>query len=64
MALTPEQIADRFDISLSAARIRAEELDRMASRALGKKRPLPASIADFLRDQKRKGFNVTSVDSD
>ena len=61
MSLTPEEIAARFDISLSAAKVRAKELDRLERRATGKLRPLPTSIADFLRDQKRKGFNVTSI---
>jgi hypothetical protein len=64
MPLTPEEIAERFDISLSAAKVRAKEFDRLERRATGKLRPLPASVFDFLRDQKRKGFNVTSIESD
>jgi hypothetical protein len=62
MLLTPEEIADRFDISLSAATVRAKELARIQRRATGQRRQLPQGIANFLRDQHRKGFRVTSVD--
>jgi hypothetical protein len=62
MPLTPEEIAQRFDISLSAARVRAKEIARMQRRATGQTRQLPQSITDFLREQQRRGFRVTSVD--
>jgi hypothetical protein len=62
MPLTPEEIAERFDISLPAARVRVTELARMQRRATGQLRELPRGVADFLLDQKRKGFRVTSVD--
>jgi hypothetical protein len=62
MLLTPEEIAERFDISLAAARVRAKELARMQRRLSGQLRQLPPSVTDFLREQKRKGFHVTSVD--
>jgi len=64
MPLTVEEIAERFDISLTAAKVRARELARMSRRATGTLRQLPPGVADFLRDQKRKGFRVTSVDSE
>ncbi len=60
--LTPEDIAERFDISLAAATVRAKELARVQRRATGQLRQLPRSVVDFLRDQKRKGFRVTSID--
>jgi hypothetical protein len=60
--LTPEEIAERFDISLSAAKVRASELARINRRATKQLRQLPGSIAEYLRDQKRKGFRVTNVD--
>ena len=62
MHLTPEQIAERFDISLSAARVRAKELARMQRRRTGELRRLPPSVTDFLRAQKRKGFRVMTLD--
>lgn len=62
MALTADEIATRFDISLAAAKVRANELARLQRRMAGKLRPLPDSVAEFLLAQKRKGFAVTSVD--
>jgi hypothetical protein len=60
--MTPEEISERFDISMSAARVRAAEIARLGRRQSGKLRPLPAGGADFLRSQKEKGFHVTSVE--
>jgi hypothetical protein len=59
--MTAEEIADRFDISVRAAKIRLEELERMQRRKEGTTRPLPKSIIDFLRDAKRKGHVVRSL---
>jgi hypothetical protein len=61
MTLTPEEIAERFDISLTAARVRAKEFARIQRRATGQLRELPRGVADFLRDQQEKGFRVTSI---
>lgn len=63
MALTPAEIAKRFDISFAAAEVRAKELARMQRQASGQLRPLPDSVVEFLLAQKRKGFAVTSVDA-
>jgi hypothetical protein len=60
--VTPEELADRFDISLSSAKIRVQELDRIRRRKMGIKRPLPASVKAFLEDAKRAGYRVTSLD--
>jgi hypothetical protein len=57
--MTPEQIAERFDISISAARIRAEEIKRLSRRATGKLRPLPPGVEKYLLAQRAKGFVVT-----
>jgi|HubBroStandDraft_6_1064221.scaffolds.fasta_scaffold1606673_1 hypothetical protein len=64
MPLSPEEIADRFDISLSAAIVRVKELERMHRRSTGQLRRLPTGVAEFLRNQKRKGFRVTSIEQD
>jgi hypothetical protein len=61
MLLTPEEIADRFDISLPAARVRAKELARIHRRTNGEMRQLPQNIVDFLKDQQQKGFRVTTL---
>jgi len=58
--MTPEQLAERFDISLSAAEIRIAELERMRRRKLGIKRPLPASVTAYLQDPKRSSYRRPS----
>jgi hypothetical protein len=58
--MTPEQLSERFDISISAARIRLQEIERMKRRKHGAKRPLPASVLEYLREAKRKGHRVIS----
>jgi len=60
--MTPEEISERFDISIVAARIRAEELDRMRRRRLGIKRPLPPGVRAYLEKAKKAGYRVTSLD--
>lgn len=54
--MTPEQLAERFEISLAAAKIRLEELERMRRRKLGIKRPLPASITAYLENAEKAGY--------
>jgi hypothetical protein len=60
--MTPEEISERFDISIPAAKIRMEELERMKRRRLGIKRPLPHGVREFLEDAKRRGYTVKSLD--
>jgi len=62
--MTPEELADRFDISLHAATIRIEELERMRRRKLGIKRPLPAGVRAFLNDAKKAGYRITSLSAE
>ncbi len=64
ITITAEELAKRFDISLSAAKIRASEIARVGRRKTGELRPLPSGVAEFLRNQKKKGFQVKSVDLD
>lgn len=59
--MTPEELAERFDISLPAARIRFDEIERMRRRRNGTKRPLPASIEEFLRAAQQRGQTVKSL---
>ena len=58
MSKSAEEIARRFDISLAAAKIRAEEFARMERTVTRTLRPLPRGVSEFLKAQKRKGFNV------
>ena len=60
--MTPEELAERFDIGLSAAKIRVEEIERMRRRKSGTKRPLPPGVLEFLRDARKRGMKVTSID--
>jgi hypothetical protein len=60
--VSPEELAERFDISITAARIRLEEIQRMGRRKNGTKRPLPAGVLAFLKDAKKRGLPITSLD--
>jgi hypothetical protein len=58
---TPNQIAQRFKLSQKAAEIRHAEFSRIYRRANNLKRPLPKGVADFLHEQRRRGYVVTSL---
>jgi hypothetical protein len=60
--MTAEELADRFDISISSARIRLHELQEIQRRKLGVPRALPASIIAFLLEARDKGHPVKSLD--
>ena len=53
-----EQIASLFGLSLTAAILRKEEVDRVRRRRRGELRPLPASIKEMLRDARDKGVPI------
>jgi Zn-dependent peptidase ImmA (M78 family) len=53
---TAEDIANRFGMSLSAARIRFQEVAELRRRAGGLPRTIPQSAKDFLRNAQRSGF--------
>jgi IrrE N-terminal-like domain len=61
--MTANDIQERFGLSLQAATRRLVEFERMFRRKHGIPRQLPAGIIDFLSEQKRKGYPVTSLDS-
>jgi hypothetical protein len=50
--MTPEEIADRFDISISAAKIRIQEIARIQRKRDGVARLLPPSVVEFLKERK------------
>jgi Zn-dependent peptidase ImmA (M78 family) len=60
--MTAEELAERFDISISAAKIRLQELERLKRRKDGTKKPLPASVEEYLRGAQKKGLRITSLD--
>jgi hypothetical protein len=62
--MTAEELAERFDVSLSAAEIRIKELERLARRKSGTKRPLPPQVRAFLEAAKKAGHRITSLDDD
>lgn len=53
LLVSAEEIAGRFNMSIKAAELRKEELERMYRRANNIPRPLPRSITDFLNEKKR-----------
>jgi Zn-dependent peptidase ImmA (M78 family) len=59
-----EDIADLFDVNISAADIRRETLQKLDRRARGATRALPSSIVDYLQAAKAKGYKVTSLDDE
>jgi Zn-dependent peptidase ImmA (M78 family) len=61
---SPEEIVERFFISAEAAEYRWEEVQRAKRRETGTPRALPPVVIDFLREQKRRGHRVTSLDDD
>ena len=58
-----EEIATRFGMSLTAAILRKEEVDRIRRRRRGELRPLPESVKELLRNARDKGFPIqTQID--
>jgi Zn-dependent peptidase ImmA (M78 family) len=55
---TAEDIASRFGMSLTAAILRKEEVDRIRRRRRGELRPLPASVKESLRNARDQGFPI------
>jgi len=58
---SPEEMAELFFLSGEASEYRWEEVQRTKRRETGKLRELPPGVVDFLREQRRKGFHVTSL---
>jgi len=61
--MSANDIEERFGLSNRAAKWRLEEFERLYRRKHGIPRPLPAGVIDFLAEQKRKGYPVTSLDN-
>lgn len=57
-AATAEMIAEMFRLSISSSVLRKEEVERVRRRRRGELRPLPESIAEFLREAKQRGHNI------
>lgn len=59
---SPEEIAERFFLSAEASEYRWLEVQRAKRLAAGRRRELPPDIIDFLKEQKRRGYRVTSIE--
>ena len=57
-----EHLSELFDVNLRVAEIRKEQLEKLLRRATGQPRALPPGVFDFLRDARKKGFDVRSLD--
>jgi Zn-dependent peptidase ImmA (M78 family) len=55
---TADDIASQFGMSLKAAILRKEEIDRIRRRRRGELRPLPASVKELLRNARDRGFPI------
>jgi hypothetical protein len=53
-----EEIAIRLEMSLTAAFLRKEEIDRIRRRRRGQNRLIPASVKGLLRNARDKGFPI------
>jgi hypothetical protein len=58
---TVEDFIERFGFSRRAATIRKEEYDRFLRNTTGQQRLLPPSGIEYLQEQRRKGYTVTST---
>lgn len=58
---TQGQIAARFGLSSTAASRRYDEFAALFRKANKLRRPLPKGVADFLAEQRRRGYVVTSL---
>jgi Zn-dependent peptidase ImmA (M78 family) len=59
-----EEISERFFLSAEASEYRWQEVQRAKRLETRKPRELPPGVIDFLKEQRRKGFHVTSIDED
>jgi len=61
LEMTSGQIGSRFGLGLKASSVRYDEFAQMYRRANNLRRPIPKGIVDFLTEQRRRGFVVTSL---
>ncbi|WP_425993569.1 ImmA/IrrE family metallo-endopeptidase [Afipia sp. DC4300-2b1] len=60
---TAEEISEKFGLSLPAAVLRKEEVERVRRRRRGELRPLPKGIVEFLKEARARGMNLkTNLD--
>jgi hypothetical protein len=59
--VTVEDFIERFGLSRRAAEIRKKDYDQHLRRLAGEDRPLTPTVIDYLRDQKNKGYKVTTL---
>lgn len=59
-AVSPEDIAARFQVSLPMAEITFERIARTKRKAAGQRRRPPDSVIDFLKEAKRRGHDIRS----
>lgn len=61
---TPERLSELFDVNIRVAAIRKEQLERLRRRANDQPRALPPGVFDFLRNARKQGFDVKSLDTE
>jgi IrrE N-terminal-like domain len=57
-----EHLSELFDVNLRVADIRREQLEKLRRRAADEPRALPPGVFNYLRNAKKKGFDVRSLD--
>lgn len=55
-------LSELFDVNLRVAAIRKDQLEKLRRRTTDEPRALPPGVFNFLRDAKKKGFDVRSLD--
>lgn len=61
---TPAEISFQFQVSEAAASARLDQLKRLERRRSGSKRPLPASVREYLIEARSRGFKINSLDEE
>lgn len=56
-----QELVDRFQVSISAAEIAFERIQRLNRRDSGEKRKPPAIVIDFLEEYRRRGHKIYSI---
>jgi hypothetical protein len=59
--MTAEELSARFDISISAARHRLPEIERLLRIRDGVKRTLPKGVREFLQEAQLRGFSSNAI---
>jgi Zn-dependent peptidase ImmA (M78 family) len=57
-----DDIEQRFNLSTEAAQIRWEQLQAHRRKATGERRPLPPDVVDFLKEMRRLGNPIRSLE--